>query len=241
MAGATLRASRGGGERWAQSTEGVQLDEALLKYKQAGVAHPLTECLPSLSSKGWFDLMTARLDNFVAIESMLANHILELGMTEELSVSPDSLTLMDEGSYHGANTEIGLHLSNNDVIDVRELDVKQEIGRGTTGSTYLSLWRSTKVAVKVIQVQKSAQDNELLLRDFGREVSVLKKAHHPNICQFLGCAIDPPTYCVVLEFMQGGSLFEALRKRTVRALPSRPCLRVASSLAAADSMRAQPR
>jgi hypothetical protein len=83
------------------------------------------------------------------IESLLANHILELGMTEELSVSPDSLTLMDEGSYHGANTDIGLHLSNSDVIDVRELDVKQEIGRGTTGSTYLSLWRSTKVAVKV--------------------------------------------------------------------------------------------
>lgn len=197
-----------------QSAEGIQLDGALLNYKQAGVARPLHECMPGLSSKGWFDLMTNRLDNFVVIESLLANHILELGMTEELSVSPDSLTLMDEGSYHGANTDIGLHLSNSDVIDVRELDVKQEIGRGTTGSTYLSLWRSTKVAVKVIQVQKSTVDNELLLRDFGREVSVLKKAHHPNICQFLGCAIDPPTYCVVLEFMQGGSLFEALRKRT---------------------------
>lgn len=196
------------------SKEGLQLDAALLDYKQAGTARPLHECMPALSSKAWFDLMTTRLDNFVVIESMLANHILELGMTEELSVSPDSLTLMDEGSYHGANTDIGLHLSNSDVIDVRELDVKQEIGRGTTGSTYLSLWRSTKVAVKVIQVQKSPADNELLLRDFGREVSVLKKAHHPNICQFLGCAIDPPTYCVVLEFMQGGSLFEALRKRT---------------------------
>jgi hypothetical protein len=89
---------------------------------------------------------------------------------DELSVSPDSLCLMDEGSYHGANTEIGLHLNHSDVIDVRELDVKQEIGRGTTGSTYLSLWRNTKVAVKVIQVHKSAAEDELLLRDFGREV-----------------------------------------------------------------------
>jgi serine/threonine protein kinase len=57
------------------------------------------------------------------------------------------------------------------------------------------------------------------------QVSVLKKAHHPNICQFLGCAIDPPTYCVVLEFMQGGSLFEAMRKKQVRRCsPSRVSL-----------------
>ena len=92
-------------------------------------------------------------------------------------------------------------------------------------------------------MQKSTVDNELLLRDFGREVSVLKKAHHPNICQFLGCAIDPPTYCVVLEFMQGGSLFEALRKRTVRALTLTlssfllmcPSLTLSASLAAAVS------
>ena len=55
----------GGGGGAPQSAEGIQLDGALLNYKQAGVARPLHECMPGLSSKGWFDLMTNRLDNFV--------------------------------------------------------------------------------------------------------------------------------------------------------------------------------
>lgn len=44
------------------------------------------------------------------------------------------------------------------------------------------------------------------------QVHVLKQAHHPCICMFMGCALDPPTYCVVLEYMEGGSLYAALRR-----------------------------
>ena len=72
-----------------QGKEGRELDALLLQYKQAGQARPLTDLVPRLSAKGWFDLMTQRLDNFVVIESLLANHILELGHVS-LALPPPS-------------------------------------------------------------------------------------------------------------------------------------------------------
>jgi tRNA A-37 threonylcarbamoyl transferase component Bud32 len=193
------------------SDEVMDVDQQLRLYKESGEGKPLSETLKDIDSMQWFEKMTHRIDKLSTIEAMLANKILELGMqSDEFEINSNNLHL--DNSHHGESNPLVPTLSAHYLIDIRELDIKQEIGRGTTGSTYLALWRGTKCAVKVMQVQKEGADRDMLLKDFGREVSVLNKAHHPNICQFLGCALDPPTYCVVLEYMEGGSLYEYLRR-----------------------------
>ncbi len=50
-----------------------------------------------------------------------------------------------------------------------------------------------------------------MLFDIFEQVAVVSKLQHPNICRFLGAAIEPPKYCVVFEYMEGGDLFHYLR------------------------------
>ncbi len=52
----------------------------------------------------------------------------------------------------------------------------------------------------------------MLLSEFFQEVAVVSKLQHPNICRFFGAAIEPPRYCVVFEYMEGGDLFHHIRK-----------------------------
>lgn len=49
---------------------------------------------------------------------------------------------------------------------------------------------------------------------FRKELAMLKKLRLPNIVQLLGCIIDQPDgFYIVMEFMQGGSLYRCIRDR----------------------------
>jgi len=54
---------------------------------------------------------------------------------------------------------------------------------------------------------------QILLNEFFQEVAIVSKLNHPNICRFLGAAIQPPTYCVIFEYMEGGDLYHFLRSK----------------------------
>jgi len=189
-----------------------EICDRLYTYKMAGRPQDFHKVMPDLTSRKWFELMTDRIDKKLVLERMLANNILERGTRGNLYLR-DGLQLLDDSKLATSAAYAAMGLSKDFQIDVRELDVQREIGRGTTGSTYLARWRGTRCAVKVVQVQKEGPEASLLMKDFTREVEVLTKARHPNICQFLGAAIDPPTYCVVLEYMDHGSLYDILRTK----------------------------
>ena len=42
-------------------------------------------------------------------------------------------------------------------------------------------------------------------------MDALTRLRHPNIVQYLGCVVSPPTSCLVLEFCDAGDLCRALR------------------------------
>ena len=79
---------------------------------------------------------------------------------------------------------------------------------GGSGSVYLGvLLGTTDVAIKVID--SPSPDDQ---KRFEREVALLKACRHPNVIQFLGASFLADQTLLVMEFMQGGDLFNQLRK-----------------------------
>ena len=75
---------------------------------------------------------------------------------------------------------------------------------GTFGKVYSAKWKGTIVAVKELHEQHVASQDALAT--FRTELSVFSSIAHPNVVQFLGaCTVEPP-YCIIEEYMPGGSL-----------------------------------
>ena len=108
------------------------------------------------------------------------------------------------------------------VIALQDVTFQRKIGAGSAGTTYLGAWRGAQVAVKVAGYTGASMDG------WRAEVDALTKLRHPNIVQYLGCVVSPPTYCLVLEFCDAGDLYRALRFPT----PAGLAMRVARSVCA---------
>jgi mitogen-activated protein kinase kinase kinase 11 len=108
-------------------------------------------------------------------------------------------------------------------IDVYELKFLKRIGQGAAGTTYLADWAGDNVAVKVASI------TEIGLDGWRTEVQALQKLHHPNIIRLLGSVYhqQPLTFCLVLEYCDGGDLATAMTK----TVPSNFFFHVATSIA----------
>ncbi|GAX13150.1 mitogen-activated protein kinase kinase kinase 9 [Fistulifera solaris] len=97
-------------------------------------------------------------------------------------------------------------------INLYEVHFKKRIGQGAAGTTYLARWSGLDVAVKVASI------TEMGLDGWRKEVQALQKLHHPNIIRLLGSVYHPSplTFCLVLEYCDGGDLSVALQKCTPR-------------------------
>lgn len=87
-------------------------------------------------------------------------------------------------------------------ISLYDVEFQKRIGRGAAGTTYLGKWCGQQVAIKVAAI------NNIGLEGWSNELKSLKKLHHCNIIHFLGAIYNPSplTYCLVLEYCNGGDL-----------------------------------
>jgi serine/threonine protein kinase len=86
----------------------------------------------------------------------------------------------------------------------------KELGSGVSATVYLGnvIKTGTPCAVKVMTFKKLIGG---ALRAFEREVVVLSTIEHPALLRFIG-AVDTPPFCIVTEWMAGGSLYQALHR-----------------------------
>ncbi|KAK8899539.1 protein kinase activity protein [Tritrichomonas musculus] len=96
-------------------------------------------------------------------------------------------------------------------IDANDLELKKKIGSGGFAEVYLGYRKSdgTIVAVKRLFQQEF---DETMLESFKSEVVILAKLRHFAILPFVGACTKPP-YCIVTQFMSGGSLFSRLHAK----------------------------
>ncbi|EZA49357.1 mitogen-activated protein kinase kinase kinase 7 [Ooceraea biroi] len=87
-------------------------------------------------------------------------------------------------------------------IDYNEIETEQVVGKGSFGVVWKGKWRGQDVAVKHI-------NSEGERKAFTVEVRQLSRVAHPNIVKLYGACTKNPV-CLVMEYAEGGSLYNVL-------------------------------
>lgn len=90
-----------------------------------------------------------------------------------------------------------------EVIDFKELEFYEVVGKGAFGVVSRANWRSKDVAVKLIETESER-------KAFFTELKQLSRVNHHNIVKLYGACTAPPTVCLVMEYAEGGSLYNVL-------------------------------
>uniref|UniRef100_A0A1D1Y4B0 non-specific serine/threonine protein kinase n=1 Tax=Anthurium amnicola TaxID=1678845 RepID=A0A1D1Y4B0_9ARAE len=110
-----------------------------------------------------------------------------------------------------------------------ELQIKERIGAGSFGTVHRAEWHGSDVAVKVLMDQDFHEDR---LKEFLREVAIMKRVRHPNVVLFMGAVTKRPNLSIVTEYMPRGSLYRLINKAAAgEILDKRRRLRMALDVA----------
>jgi len=97
-------------------------------------------------------------------------------------------------------------------IDPSQIEVDEEIGVGSFGKVFKGRCRQKPVAVKILHKQNF--DKKTLLA-FRREVKIMSKIFHPNICLFMGACTIPGKCMIVTEHLPRGDVESLLRDKKI--------------------------
>eukprot|EP01095_Lingulamoeba_sp_RSL-Kostka_P001500 TRINITY_DN12086_c0_g1_i1.p1 TRINITY_DN12086_c0_g1~~TRINITY_DN12086_c0_g1_i1.p1 ORF type:complete len:557 (+),score=118.40 TRINITY_DN12086_c0_g1_i1:74-1744(+) len=116
-------------------------------------------------------------------------------------------------SFNGNSGEFNPLLDDeDDAEDLGNIVLTKKIGCGSFGNVYKGESdRFGSVAIKLMPVEKQEQDK--LIQEFKREIKIMKKLRHPNILLFMGAAKQPPNICIIMEYMERGSLQDLLQDK----------------------------
>mmetsp|Transcript_32075 Transcript_32075/g.90949 ORF Transcript_32075/g.90949 Transcript_32075/m.90949 type:complete len:635 (-) Transcript_32075:296-2200(-) len=178
--------------------------------------------LATMAPEKWFSLMSARMNGLVLMQKTLVESIRKAAkrhLESDVDLFQDAHQISAVASIAHTiaqeHADVQRMLMNGTWdIPLEQLTLSRELGRGASGSTYSGIWDGHQVAVKVLQdnIVDAGTNPVEVLKEFSRELQALTKLRHPNVLSFLGAAISPPRYCLVLEYMGGGSLWMALRE-----------------------------
>lgn len=101
-------------------------------------------------------------------------------------------------------------------IDFDELDLKQVIGVGGFSKVHHAVLRGEDVAVKAARYG-DLEDGTSPLKAILQEANLFSILSHANIIALRGVCLQPPNYCLVMEFARGGTMSSAISR--VQSLP----------------------
>mmetsp|Transcript_11995 Transcript_11995/g.50107 ORF Transcript_11995/g.50107 Transcript_11995/m.50107 type:complete len:722 (-) Transcript_11995:509-2674(-) len=111
-------------------------------------------------------------------------------------------------------------------IDFGQLVFGPRIGGGGFGEVYKAKYKTEMVAVKTLQ---KIEDEEVedVIAEFMLEIKLMSRLSHQNVVSFLGASLQAPNYAILLEYMQGGSLYRAIHRRRRQSLGPFPLIKTA--------------
>lgn len=100
-------------------------------------------------------------------------------------------------------------------IPWEDLILKERIGAGSFGTVHHADWHGSDVAVKILIDQEIHEER---LKEFLREVAIMKRLRHPNIVLFMGAVTKHPNLSIVTEYLPRGSLYRIIHRAGAREL-----------------------
>ncbi|KAL9262501.1 Serine/threonine-protein kinase STY46-like protein [Drosera capensis] len=94
-------------------------------------------------------------------------------------------------------------------IDRRLLKIGEKIASGSCGDLYHGVYQGQEVAIKILRPEHLNAASE---EEFAQEVAILREVEHKNVVRFVGACTKSPHFCIVTEYLSGGSLYNYLHK-----------------------------
>eukprot|EP00057_Strongylocentrotus_purpuratus_P022676 XP_011677150.1 PREDICTED: ankyrin-3 [Strongylocentrotus purpuratus] len=105
-------------------------------------------------------------------------------------------------------------------ISPEELKLGKTIGQGGFGEVKKAVWRGTTVAVKIISTAGSKED------EVEKEVSIHKRARHPNIVSLMAVGHRIGQVLIVMEFIDGMDLHDVIFRKKKDGITLTPELKM---------------
>ncbi|KAJ4768462.1 Protein kinase [Rhynchospora pubera] len=119
-------------------------------------------------------------------------------------------------------------------VDLSQLYVGHRFASGAYSKLYHGIYKDKQVAVKFMRQPDGEENEEVSARiekQFTREVTNLSHLYHRNIIKLVGACKNPPVYCIITEYLPGGSLRSFLHKLENKSLPLNKVISIALEVA----------
>ncbi|VVB11993.1 unnamed protein product [Arabis nemorensis] len=88
-----------------------------------------------------------------------------------------------------------------------DLQLGEEVGRGSFAAVHRGVWNGSDVAIKVYF---EGDYNAMTWMECKKEINIMKKLRHPNVLLFMGAVCSEERSAIVMEYLPRGSLFKIL-------------------------------
>ncbi|KAI3439563.1 Protein kinase domain-containing protein [Psidium guajava] len=116
--------------------------------------------------------------------------------------------------------------------DMSQLLIGGKFASGRHSRIYRGIYKQRDVAIKMISQPEEDEDlASLLEKQFASEVASLLQLRHPNIITFVAACKKPPVFCIITEYMPGGSLRKYLHHQEPHSVSLNLVLKLALEIA----------
>ncbi|KAF6157375.1 hypothetical protein GIB67_004313, partial [Kingdonia uniflora] len=116
--------------------------------------------------------------------------------------------------------------------DMSKLFIGGKFASGRHSRIYRGVYKKKDVAIKLIShPEEDAHLAVLLEKQFKSEVGLLFRLRHPNIITFVAACKKTPVFCIITEYLAGGSLKKYLHQQEPHSLPVDLVLKLALGIA----------
>ncbi|KAM0982462.1 hypothetical protein ACFX2I_015350 [Malus domestica] len=116
--------------------------------------------------------------------------------------------------------------------DMSQLYIGCKFASGRHSRIYRGVYKERDVAIKLISQPEEDEGLAVLLeKQFTSEVALLFRLHHPNIITFVAACKKPPVFCIITEYLAGGSLRKYLHQQEPHSVPLSLVIKLALNIA----------
>lgn len=120
------------------------------------------------------------------------------------------------------------------LVDLSKLYIGLRFASGAHSRLYQGLYKDQPVAVKIIRQPDDDENGSMAARlekQFTREATILSHLCHRNVIKLEGACRNPPVFCIITEYLSGGSLRSFLHKLQHESLPLQKLIVIALDIA----------